>query len=89
MFYKGCSESNTPCLIKLVSEVGVGGMAVEVVPIPKSIPLYVVAIWQMEAEGQSVRTVSDMKMCHWIPPCGKKMAPTGIHWPVNVSTVKW
>jgi len=27
-----------------VSEVGVGGMAVEVVPIPKSIPLYVVAI---------------------------------------------
>jgi len=39
-----------------------------------------------------------LERCHWIPPCGKKNAPTDIHWcllnvhedhTVDVSTVRW
>ena len=44
-----------------VSEVKDGGMAVDVEP-PTNIPLHV-AVWQMAAEGQSDKVITDMEVC--------------------------
>ena len=41
-------------------EVDVGGMAVEAEP-PTNIPLHVLAVWQLAAEGHSDRMASDME----------------------------
>ena len=67
-----------------MSEVDVGGMAVEV-NLPDTIPLHVVAMWQMAADEQSDTMADDRKVCvkqrcvieflH-----AEKMAPIDIHW---------
>ena len=70
---------------------------------PTNIPFHVVAVWQMAAEGQSDRMVSDMEV--WMKQWGEteflhaeKMAPTdpdqcllNIYgdWTVDVSTARW
>jgi len=51
---------------------------------PTNIPLHVVDVWQTAAEGQSDRTVSDMKVqmkqrCSTEFLRAEKMAPTDIH----------
>jgi len=68
--------------------------------LPTNIPLHVVAVQQMAAEGQSDRMASDVgsaceaKVWHWILPWGKN----GTHWclpntygdqTVDVSAVRW
>jgi len=68
----------------MMSEVDVGGMAVEV-NLPDTIPLHVVAMWQMAADEQSDTMADDRKGCvkqrcvieflH-----AEKMAPIDIHW---------
>ena len=85
-----------------MSEVDVGGMAVEVGPFT-NIPLHVVVMWQMAAEKQLDRVASNMEVC-LKQRCGteffhaEKMALTDIHWrllniygdqTVDASTVRW
>ncbi|MEQ5179387.1 hypothetical protein [Proteus genomosp. 6] len=56
--------------------------------LPTNIPFHVVAVWQMVAEGQSDRMVSDMEVC-MKQSCVteflhvEKMAPIDIHWRPN------
>ena len=85
-----------------VSEVYIGGMAVEAEP-PTHILLHVVAMWQMAAEGQSDTMTSDMEVCVK-QSCvtefllhAETVASTDVHWcflntcgdqPVDVSTVR-
>ena len=53
------------------------------------------AVWQ---NGIWRASANEVRGWNWIPPCGKKMAPIGIHWhllnvcgdqPVDVSTMRW
>ena len=53
--------------------------------LPTNILLYVVAVWQMAAEGQSDKVVSDIEVqlkhrCVIEFLCVENMAPTDIHW---------
>jgi len=65
-----------------MSEVDAGGTAAEVDP-SHSIPLHVVAVWQMTAEGQSDTTASDVEV-HMKQRGGIEflatVAPIGIRW---------
>ena len=52
--------------------------------LPTNIPLQVVVMWQVAAEGQSVKMVSDMEVCMKRRRVTEffhveKMAPTDIH----------
>ena len=65
-------------------EADFGGVAVEAEPSPH-IPFCFVAMWQMAAEGQSDKMVSDLEV--WMKQRSdteflrvEKMAPADIHW---------
>ena len=103
--YKSCSEGSASCFIVdpqhqrwilVVWQLRLN--------LPNSVPLRVVATWQdgsREAvwqDGMWHGSVSEAKVCSYIPPCGKKTAPTDIHQhflntygdqTVDVSTARW
>jgi len=65
IYYEGCPESNAADFVMLSHGVrgrhwkyGSRGWT-----LPTSMPLHVVAVWQMAAEGQSDRMTSDMEVC--------------------------
>ena len=67
-----------------MTEADVGGMKVEVEPAQQNCIAFC-CVWQMTAEGQSDKTVSDMEV--WMKKrCVteflhvEKIAPTDIHW---------
>jgi len=84
--YEGCSDSNISYFCKLAYDVRGGyWYGSKGWTFLDNILLHVVAVWQMAAEGQSDKMVSDMDM-HLKQMCVSEflhvenMAPPGIHW---------